>query len=128
MSISTPAQTRTRLARLRARLGHSHSKAWNSANPEKRRAQKSVECALVAGALVREPCLRCGAEKAHAHHDDYSMPLDVVWLCPRHHKERHRELAEGSALTSPARESSRTDSPGASASGSSGNCEFVIVR
>jgi hypothetical protein len=43
------------------------------------------------GRLVRETCSKCGA-KAHAHHDDYSRPLDVLWLCPIHHTERHKEL------------------------------------
>lgn len=34
------------------------------------------------------PCLICG-EKAEAHHPDYSQPLDVVWLCRKHHLETH---------------------------------------
>lgn len=29
----------------------------------------------------------CG--KPHGHHPDYSRPLDVVWLCDKHHKEAH---------------------------------------
>jgi hypothetical protein len=34
------------------------------------------------------PCLLCG-EKAEAHHTDYDMLLDVIWLCPAHHKQAH---------------------------------------
>jgi hypothetical protein len=27
-----------------------------------------------------------------AHHDDYARPLDVTWLCRRHHQQRHAEM------------------------------------
>lgn len=40
--------------------------------------------------LTRQPCEVCGSEKAQAHHDDYSKPLDVRWLCTTHHAEWHK--------------------------------------
>ena len=46
--------------------------------------------------LEKKPCEKCGTSKyVHAHHDDYSKPLDVLWLCPLHHKQRHKELDNG---------------------------------
>ena len=36
------------------------------------------------------PCEVCGATKAQAHHCNYSKPLDVRWLCPKHHAEWHK--------------------------------------
>lgn len=69
-------------------------KRWNAENPEKRRAHKIVENAIAAGTLKPEPCERCGSPDAQAHHEDYSKPLEVSWLCPRDHKARHRELAQ----------------------------------
>lgn len=39
--------------------------------------------------LRRGPCEVCGAEKTDGHHDDYSKPLDVRWLCRLHHMEIH---------------------------------------
>lgn len=48
---------------------------------------------MLRGDLTPQPCQRCGdAVGVHAHHDDYSQPLAVMWLCPKHHRERHREL------------------------------------
>jgi hypothetical protein len=89
----SPEAVRERLARRRGRLGFSHSKDWNRENPEKRRAQKMVENHLKSGKLVREPCERCGCTvRIQAHHEDYAKPLDVMWLCPLHHRERHKEL------------------------------------
>lgn len=54
--------------------------------------RKTVRSAIFHGRLVKQPCERCGAGKAHAHHEDYSKPLDVVWLCQTHHQARHREI------------------------------------
>jgi hypothetical protein len=34
----------------------------------------------------------CGRTRSHAHHDDYSKPLDVIWLCSTHHRSRHIEM------------------------------------
>ncbi len=54
------------------------------------RARNVCNKAIVAGKLQREPCARCGSATVHAHHTDYTRPLDVIWLCPLHHKEAHR--------------------------------------
>ena len=48
-----------------------------------------VRTRIKRGLLQRLPCEVCGEAKAQAHHDDYSKPLDVRWLCPKHHKEVH---------------------------------------
>lgn len=46
--------------------------------------------AIKTGVLIRKPCEVCGStEKIHAHHKDYSKPLDVHWLCVLHHKHVH---------------------------------------
>ena len=52
-----------------------------------------VAQAIRKGTLVRQPCSRCGAIKTHAHHEDYSKPLEVIWLCSRCHTQRHKELS-----------------------------------
>lgn len=91
-----PSEKRSaRLRRIRAdRPGWSTAKnaKWNLANPEKRRAHKKLEYAVRVGRVARRCCERCGSDKAQAHHDDYSRPLEVMWLCQPHHRERHREL------------------------------------
>lgn len=58
-------------------------------HPEKYRARVAVGNAIRDGKLVRRPCEKCGAEKSEAHHDDYRKPLEVRWLCKRHHVEHH---------------------------------------
>ena len=52
-------------------------------------ARRQVRSAVEAGLLSRLPCEVCGETKVHAHHDDYSKPLDVRWLCQMHHSEHH---------------------------------------
>lgn len=82
------------------------SRAWHAAHPEetqanlkktkakapwKQNARVRVHRAIKAGLLSPAPCEVCGAAKAQAHHDDYSKPLEVRWLCHPHHMERHRK-------------------------------------
>lgn len=63
-------------------------------NPLRSLAHSAVSNALRAGRLKKCPCEVCGLEEVDAHHDDYSKPLDVRWLCRTHHCEHHaREIA-----------------------------------
>lgn len=66
------------------------SKAWGRKNPIKKSASTAVNNAIRDGKLTRHPCEVCGEQKAQAHHDDYSNPLDVRWLCATHHAEWHK--------------------------------------
>ena len=59
-------------------------------------AVNKVNHAIRDGRLFREPCEVCGAEKVEAHHEDYSKPLDVMWLCKKHHTELHNNLKKES--------------------------------
>lgn len=62
--------------------------------PEKTAARNAVSNAVRDGLLHKRPCERCGSFDSEGHHDDYSRPLDVQWLCPKHHAERHVELRD----------------------------------
>jgi len=62
-------------------------------HPEKNSAYLKVWRALKKGVLIRKNCF-CGLY-GEAHHDDYSKPLEVKWLCKKHHEERHHELGWG---------------------------------
>lgn len=53
------------------------------------RAWSAVYTAIKRGILVRQPCEQCGATTVEAHHDDYTRPLSVRWLCNFHHNEWH---------------------------------------
>lgn len=59
-------------------------------DPIKSAARRAVRHAIERGDLVRQPCEACQASKAHGHHDDYSKPLEVRWLCSAHHLAHHR--------------------------------------
>lgn len=42
------------------------------------------------GLLVPEPCA-CGAVKVEKHHEDYSKPLQVSWVCRKCHLAEHND-------------------------------------
>lgn len=50
----------------------------------------AISNAIHNGRMTKQPCEVCGAEPAEAHHDDYNKPLEVRWLCDKHHKEWHK--------------------------------------
>ena len=66
---------------------------------EKTHARNVLNSAVRYGKITPKPCERCGADPkrhngssdVHAHHDDYSKPLDVRWLCAECHIEYHKE-------------------------------------
>lgn len=61
-----------------------------AAEPERRRARRAAFAAVQRGEVEKKPCAVCGeTRRVYAHHEDYDKPLDVVWLCARHHAERH---------------------------------------
>lgn len=75
-----------------------------SKNPEKKRARDILKAAVKSG-KVRKPifCDRCGHDgsiyRIEGHHDDYSKPLEVLWLCSKCHGERHRESNQVNSKT-----------------------------
>jgi hypothetical protein len=73
--------------------------AWIKRNPEKRQCHITFGNALRDGRIQRQPCEGCANPKAHAHHDDYTKPLDVRWLCAACHSALHkRRRASHAAL------------------------------
>lgn len=65
---------------------------WDKRNVLKKAAHIMVNNAVRDGRLIKIPCEICGSTKRiHGHHEDYSKPFDVKWLCPKHHTEAHKE-------------------------------------
>src|SRR5689334_5196676 len=62
---------------------------WQAKNPLARWAHIALASGLRRGLVKRRPCEVCGSEPADAHHDDYSRPLEVRFLCRRHHRIFH---------------------------------------
>ena len=65
--------------------------------PEKAAARDTLQRAVRAGRILRQPCEVCGVRhgntrpdgtviRVEAHHDDYSKPLEVRWLRGEHHR------------------------------------------
>jgi len=77
----------------RSRANLPHRRALSRKNRQKSEARIAVNNAIRDGRLVRQPCQVCGVTaRVEAHHDDYSRPLDVRWLCFTHHCEVHGKV------------------------------------
>ena len=55
--------------------------------PDRVQARKDVYQAIKSGKLTPQPCELCGSnENIEGHHNDYSKPLDVKWVCRSCHR------------------------------------------
>ena len=64
---------------------------YKEKNKDRLIARDKVHKAIDAGKIFKKPCEKCGNIKSEAHHEDYTKPLDVIWLCRIHHAEIHRK-------------------------------------
>lgn len=89
-------QPRARSGRYCLRCHAAVMREWRASHPKtesQRRKDNARSYANVykrRGKLVPKPCEECGRPDVQMHHDDYSKPLEVRWLCKRHHQEHHQ--------------------------------------
>lgn len=67
------------------------SKRMRAKYPEKWKARMDLRNAVKQGKILKLPCSVCGSPLSQGHHEDYSKSLEVIWLCTKHHMERHRK-------------------------------------
>jgi hypothetical protein len=62
-------------------------------DPFKRRASVAINNAVSQGRMIKPTaCQGCGwTGRLHGHHEDYSKPFEVEWLCSICHGLRHRK-------------------------------------
>lgn len=63
-----------------------------AAKPEtkfKEWARREIRKMIEQGKIERGACEKCGKPNGQAHHEDYSKPLDVIWLCSACHGKAH---------------------------------------
>ncbi len=71
-----------------------YMRVWRKSHPLNREQRRKANARCYAGVyarrglLKRKPCEVCGTwDNLERHHDDYSKPLEVRWLCRTHHLE-----------------------------------------
>lgn len=73
-----------------------YCRQYRAKYPNKYKAHTVTGNAIRSGNLFPMKCEVCSTDKdIHGHHDDYSKPLNVRWLCAAHHKQWHVENGEG---------------------------------
>ena len=76
--------------------GKLSAKVYYENNKIKCNARSKLGRSVVSGYLNKPSiCDNCGIDsKLEAHHDDYSKPLDVLWVCKECHIKLHRGEAK----------------------------------
>ena len=74
-----------------------HMTNYRKRYPEKRVAQRAVQWLVSSGKITKPTaCPNCHMDTPsnlmHGHHEDYSKPLDVIWMCHACHRAHHNTL------------------------------------
>lgn len=62
----------------------------NEETKKKYLARRTLRQRVRSGKVVKGLCEVCGVVKVEGHHDNYDRPLEVRWLCKKHHNEYHK--------------------------------------
>ena len=57
----------------------------------KARARAYARVYVERGKIKKENCIKCGSRKSQMHHEDYSRPLIVKWMCRPCHLKEHKK-------------------------------------
>lgn len=68
------------------------SKIYREKHPEKVAARKRIYVELRSGRIKKGVCT-CGSKYVEAHHNDYTLPLEVGWFCKTHHPNSKKKLS-----------------------------------
>ena len=70
-------------------------KEYRNLNKQIKQAHGMIKYQIKIGKIKRpEKCSICNkSENIHAHHADYSKPLEIIWLCASCHNFLHRRIA-----------------------------------
>ncbi len=68
---------------------------WREEHPERLKAYSQLNYAIKRGEITKpNNCEKCAREThLSGHHEDYSKPLEVQWLCASCHKLKHSPIA-----------------------------------
>ena len=71
------------------------TKRYRAKFPEKNRVRDRTNKRINRDkTLDRQSCQVCGNENSETHHYNYDHPLNVNWLCKKHHVELHNRIKE----------------------------------
>ena len=68
---------------------------WRQRNPQQAKAHRTLSHAVWKRKIIKpDKCSLCGQmAKVQGHHEDYSKPLDVLWICFDCHLAKHGKRA-----------------------------------
>jgi hypothetical protein len=66
---------------------------WRQKHPEKNKCHYTIANALISGKMTKPGnCMICGkVSRIEGHHEDYSKPFQVIWVCGSCHRSLDKE-------------------------------------